>query len=242
MRTLYALALLAASVAVAAGADDPWKLDDKFKAAKPEDLQDVKPVPAPKGAIVLFDGKDFSQWVKRDGKNEVKWTLKDGAMEGVKGHGDIVTKEKFDGKFKLHVEFRVPYEPGGQGQGRGNSGVYVQGRYEVQVLDSYGLRPGKNDCGAIYGVSAPKVNACKAPTVWQSYDIEFTAPKCENGKKAEPARMTVYQNGVLIQDNVEITTDNTTAGLGGDVCKPGPILLQDHGHPVQYRNVWLLKQ
>jgi hypothetical protein len=199
-------------------------------------------VPAPKGAAVLFDGKDFSQWVKRDGKGEVKWTLRDGAMGGVRGHGDIITKEKFGGTFKLHVEFRVPYEPGGQGQGRGNSGVYLQGRYEVQVLDSYGLKPGKNDCGAIYGVSAPKVNACKAPTVWQSYDIEFTAPKCENGKKAEPARMTVYQNGVKIQDDVPITSDNTTAGLGGNVCEPGPILLQDHGHPVQYRNVWLLKQ
>lgn len=242
MRTFFALALFAAPLAFAVAADDPWRLDDKFKAAKPEDLQDVKPVPAPKGAVVLFDGKDFSQWVKRDGKGEVKWTLRGGAMEGVKGHGDIVTKEKFDGKFKLHVEFRVPYEPAGQGQGRGNSGVYMQGRYEVQVLDSYGLKPGKNDCGAIYGVSAPKVNACKAPTVWQSYDIEFTAPKCENGKKAEPARMTVYQNGVKIQDDVEITSDNTTAGLGGNVCEPGPILLQDHGHPVQYRNVWLLKQ
>jgi hypothetical protein len=257
MRTFFALALLTAPVAVADAADDPWKLDDKFKAAKPEDLQDAKPVPAPKGAVVLFDGKDFSQWVKRDGKGEVKWTLKDGAMGGVKGHGDIVTKEKFAGTFKLHVEFRVPYEPAGQGQGRGNSGVYVQGRYEVQVLDSYGLKPGKNDCGAIYGVSAPKVNACKAPTVWQSYDIEFTAPKCEKQeggvggtrggvppeklKKSEPARMTVYQNGVKIQDDVEITTDNTTAGLGGNVCEPGPILLQDHGHPVQYRNVWLLK-
>ncbi|HEV3384143.1 MAG TPA: DUF1080 domain-containing protein [Gemmata sp.] len=240
MRFLSALLVLCCSVAIAA--DDPWKLDDKFKPSKPEDLKDAESTPAPKGAIVLFDGKDFSNWLKRDGKSEVKWTLRDGGvMEGVKGHGDIITKEKFDGKFKLHVEFRVPYEPEGKGQGRGNSGVYVQGRYEVQILDSYGLKSEKNDCGAIYGVAAPLVNACKAPTVWQTYDIEYTSPKFDNGKKTEPARMTVHQNGVKIQDDVPITVDNTTAGMGGDPSTPGPIMLQDHGHPVQFRNVWLVK-
>jgi hypothetical protein len=191
---------------------------------------------------VLFDGKDLSKWTKSNGKDPVKWTLRDGGvMEGVKGHGDIITKENFGGKFKLHVEFRVPYEPAGSGQGRGNSGVYVQGRYEVQVLDSYGLKSKNNDCGAIYEVAAPKVNACKAPTVWQSYDIEFTAPKFENGKKSEPARMTVYHNGVKIHDDAAIPVDNTRAGRGGDPASPGPILLQDHGHPVQYRNIWIVK-
>lgn len=240
MRSLVALALVFVPF-VSFAADDPYKLDDKFKAAKPEDLKDAEGTKPPEGAVVLFDGKDFSKWVKRDGKSEVKWTLRDGGiMEGVKGHGDIITKDTFGGKFKLHLEFRVPYEPGAAGQGRGNSGVYVQGRYEVQVLDSYGLKSGKNDCGAIYGVAAPTVNACKAPTVWQSYDIEFTAPKVENGKKTEPARMTVTHNGIKIHDNVEVTSDNTTAGLGGDIAKPGPIMLQDHGHPVQFRNVWLL--
>jgi hypothetical protein len=240
MRFLSSLFVLCSSIAIAA--DDPWKLDDAFKAAKPEDLKDAEPTPPPQGAIVLFEGTDLSKWVKRDGKNEVKWTLRDGGvMEGVKGHGDIITREKFDGKFKLHVEFRVPYEPNGKGQDRGNSGVYLQGRYEVQILDSYGLKSEKNDCGAIYGVAAPKVNACKAPTVWQSYDIEFTAPKFENGKKTEPARMTVYHNGVKIHDEVSIPVDNTTSGLGGDPSTPGPILLQDHGHPVQFRNVWLLQ-
>lgn len=240
MRTLAFLCVFTCTAVFAA--NDPWKLDNDFKPAKPEDLKDSESTPPPSGAIVLFDGKDFSKWLKRDGKSEVKWTLRDGGvMEGVKGHGDIITKEKFDGKFKLHVEFRIPYEPTEKGQGRGNSGVYVQGRYEVQILDSYGLKSQNNDCGAIYGVAAPKVNACKAPTIWQTYDIEYTSPKYENGKKTEPARMTVYQNGVKIQDDVPIPVDNTTAGMGGDPSTPGPIMLQDHGHPVQFRNIWLVK-
>jgi hypothetical protein len=209
---------------------------------KPEDKEDVKTTPPPKGATVLFDGKSLEGWVyRKDGKTEAAWTLLgDGAMQ-VKG-GDIHTKEKFDGKFKLHVEFRVPYLPKKAGQARGNSGVYVQGRYEVQVLDSYGLRSKDNDCGAIYEVAAPLVNACKAPTVWQSYDIELTAPVYKDEKKVEGAKMTVYHNGVKIHDNVEIPlkVDNTRAGMGGDPSKPGPIMLQDHGDPVQYRNIWLL--
>ena len=217
-----------------------WKLDDKFKAAKPADLEDAKSTPAPTGAVVLFDGKTADAWTKKDGKGKVEWKIADGAMEGVKGHGDIVTKEKFGGKFKLHVEFRVPYEPGNNGQGRGNSGVYLQGRYEVQILDSYGLKSGKNDCAAIYDIFPPKENVCKAPTVWQSYDIEFAAPVFADGKKTEPTRMTVIHNGVKVHDDVKVEKDNTTAGMGGDPSKPGPILLQDHGHPVQFRNIWLL--
>lgn len=243
MRALTCLVVAAAAAAaVAQPAADPWKLDPAFKALKAEDLKDAPSTPPPSGAVVLFDGKDTSNWQKRDG-GEVKWVLRpNGAMEGVKGHGDIVTKEKFGGSFKLHVEFRVPYEPGGAGQGRGNSGVYVQGRYEVQVLDSYGLKSKNNDCAAIYEVAAPTQNVCKAPTVWQSYDIEFTAPVFEGGKKTEPARMSVYHNGVKVHDGVRIPVDNTRSGAGGDPATPGPILLQDHGHPVQYRNIWLLKQ
>ncbi len=174
MRALSCLVVAAATAAaVAQPAADPWQLDPAFKALKAEDLKDAPGTPPPSGAVVLFDGKDTSKWQKRDG-SEVKWVLRpNGAMEGVKGHGDIVTKEKFGGSFKLHVEFRVPFEPGGAGQGRGNSGVYVQGRYEVQVLDSYGLKSKNNDCAAIYEVAAPTQNVCKAPTVWQCYDIEF---------------------------------------------------------------------
>jgi hypothetical protein len=210
-----------------------------LKLAKPEDKVDVKSVPPPKGAVVLFDGKNLDAWVKTDGKTVPTWKLVEGGAVQVQG-GHIMTRQKFEGHFRLHVEFRVPYMPQAKEQARGNSGVYVQGRYEVQILDSYGLPSKDNDCGAVYGIAAPLVNACKAPTVWQSYDIEFHAPKRENGKKLEPARVTVFHNGVKIHDNVQITKDNTTAGLGGDPCTPGPIMLQDHGDPVQFRNVWLV--
>jgi hypothetical protein len=228
-------------------AQDPYGDISALPLLKPEDRTDAPSTPAPSGAVVLFDGKSLDGWTQKDGKSAAKWKLTDlgkggKVMEVGKGGGDVISKEKFGGNFKLHVEFRVPYEPKGSGQGRGNSGVYLQGRYEVQVLDSYGIaKPGMGDCGAVYGIAVPKVNACKAPTVWQTYDIEFTSPECKDGKKVKNGRMTVLHNGVKIHDNIEITKDNTTSGLGGDVCKPGPILLQDHGHPVQYRNVWLLK-
>ena len=214
-----------------------------LKLLKPEDKIDVKSTPAPEGATVLFDGKNLDHWVARkDGKTPATWKLTPEAAMQVNG-GDILTKEKFDGKFKLHVEFRVPYMPKKNGQGRGNSGVYLQGRYEVQVLDSYGLKSKNNDCGGIYTVAAPLVNACKAPTVWQSYDIEFTAAEVQGRQEGRgPAKLTVYHNGVKIHDNVEIPlkVDNTTSGMGGDPSKPGPIMLQDHGNPVQYRNIWVL--
>ena len=130
--------------------------------------------------------------------------------------------------------------PNAKGQGRGNSGIYLQGRYEVQVLDSYGLDSKDNDCGGIYEVAKPLVNACKAPTVWQSYDIYFTAPVFQDGKKVKPAVVSVVQNGVPIHKAQAIPVDNTRAGLGGDPGTPGPIMLQDHGNPVQFRNIWLV--
>lgn len=210
-----------------------------LKILKPEDKVHVQSTPPPQGAVVLFDGSNLDKWISTDGKSPAPWRLVDGGAMEVRG-GGIMTRDLFDGSFKLHVEFRVPYMPELKGQARGNSGVYVQGRYEVQVLDSYGLDSKDNDCGGIYEVAAPLVNACKAPTVWQSYDIEFHAPVFKDGQKVEPARMTVKHNGVLIHDDVKIPVDNTRAGLGGDPSKPGPIHLQDHGDPVQYRNIWLL--
>jgi hypothetical protein len=211
-----------------------------LKLLKPEDKEHAKSVPPPKDAIILFDGKSLDDWTKTDGKTKPDWKLLEGGIMQVEGGDNIISKKMLEGNFKLHVEFRVPYLPKEKGQARGNSGVYVQGRYEVQVLDSYGLDSKDNDCGAIYGVAAPLKNACKAPTVWQTYDIEFYSPVCENGKKVEPPRVTVHHNGVLIHDNLKITKDNTTAGLGGDVCKPGPLMLQSHGAPVQFRNIWMV--
>lgn len=250
---LVCLALLALGGVASAQYDDLKGL----KIAKKEDTEHVKSVPAPKGAVVLFGGKNLDGWVYKDkGKDKktrpAKWKLLDDGVMQVDG-GDIHTEQTFDGKFTLHVEFRVPYEPKKGGQDRGNSGVYVQGRYEVQVLDSYGIEKlGMGDCGSIYGVAVATKNVCKAPTIWQSYDIEFTSPKCDKeGKISEAGRMTVTFNGVMIHDDVPLKrknkagkdefVTNTTSGMGGDPCKPGPIMLQDHGHPVQYRNVWLLK-
>ena len=238
----FAVLLGAFVLTTVASAQDHYGSIADVKLAKPEDGKDMPKAPPPSDAVLLFDGKSLDGWTKRDGKSPAHWKLMDNGAVQVAGGGDIISKQKFGGAFKLHVEFRVPYEPQGKGQGRGNSGVYVQGRYEVQILDSYGLKSKNNDCGAIYEVAAPKVNACKAPSVWQTYDIEFTSPKFENGKKTEPARMTVHHNGVKIHDDVPIPVDNTRAGLGGDPSTPGPILLQDHGHPVQFRNIWLVKQ
>jgi hypothetical protein len=233
--------LLALTAGLALAPADPYGDISDLKLNKPEDKENVKPAPPPKDAVILFDGKGLDGWTKLDGKSPVGWELKDGGMQVKTGEGNIITRDRFDGSFTLHVEFRVPYMPDQKGQARGNSGVYVQGRYEVQVLDSYGLESKADDCGAIYEVAAPKVNACKAPTVWQSYDIEFTAPKCQDGKKVENARMTVTHNGVKIHDNVEIPKNVTRAGLETDPCTPGPIMLQDHGAPVQFRNIWLVK-
>jgi len=193
----------------------------------------------PAGAIVLFNGKNFKQWKhtdKKAGDDSVKWILlKDGAMEVKKGTGSILTTKKFT-DFKLHVEFRTPFMPDARGQGRGNSGVYLQERYEVQVLDSYGLEGEDNECGGIYKVGAPLVNMCAPPTQWQTYDITFYAP----GADRREAQATVVHNGVTIHDNISLPKP-TGGALDSNVAEPGGIYLQDHGNPVQYRNIWLVE-
>lgn len=193
----------------------------------------------PAGAIVLFNGKDFKQWKhtgEKPGSDLVKWTLlNNGAMEVKKGNGSIVTKKKFT-DIKLHVEFRTPFMPDARGQGRGNSGVYLQERYEVQVLDSYGLEGKDNECGGIYKIGEPLVNMCAPPTQWQTYDITFYAPSADR----ENAQITVVHNGVTIHDELKLPGP-TGGALDSDVNKPGGIYLQDHGNPVQYRNIWLVE-
>lgn len=201
----------------------------------------AEPSRPPDGAIVLFDGTDFSQWIKEDGE-PVEWKIVGGAMEVVPEKGSIMTKQKFQ-DFQLHVEFNVPQAPSSaKEQKGGNSGVYLQRRYEIQILDSYGVELKNNDCGAIYRVKAPDKNISKKPGQWQSYDITFRAARFakEDGqtKKTENARVTVLHNGVVIHNDVEIP-NNTGAGQPEGV-EAGPILLQDHGYRVRFRNVWIV--
>ncbi len=202
------------------------------------DRVDFPGEPPPSGAIVLFGGKSLGGWTGRDGKSRADWKLLPGGVMECRG-GDIMTRRSFTGRFRLHVEFRVPDMPRARGQGRGNSGVYVQGRYEVQILDSHALPPDRVSCGAIYGLAAPAVNACKAPLAWQSFDIDFRAPIIREGRKVKHARLSVRHNGVKIHGGVDLVRA-TPSGLPGDLASPGPVLLQGHGCPVQFRNVWLL--
>jgi hypothetical protein len=198
----------------------------------------------PAGAIVLFDGANLEEWEhtkKRTGVDSARWRLVEGgAVEVARGAGSIVTKRKFT-DFKLHLEFRTPFMPEARGQGRGNSGVYLQGRYEVQVLDSYGLEGKDNECGGVYKVGAPLVNMCAPPMQWQTYDISFRAPRFDcAGNKTSDATATVIHNGVTIHDNISLPGP-TGGALDDNVAEPGGIYLQDHGNPVQFRNIWIVE-
>ena len=209
--------------------------DKKVGAAKRADL--------PKGAIVLFDGTEKSltdNWVKRRSTTaKPEWILKAGAM--MPKASDITTKQEF-GDFHLHLEFNVPFLPNNHGQARGNSGIGIHGRYEIQILDSYGAAiPGSGDCGAVYSRVAPLVNATLPPKTWETYDIMFRAPRFEGDKVTQNPRVTVILNGQIVQNNTEIP------GMTGiqfeqykSMAATGPIVLQDHGYPVQFRNIWIV--
>jgi hypothetical protein len=191
--------------------------------------------------VVLFDGTDLSAWSSRNGGGAAPWTVSDGAFVVVPNSGDIQTREAF-GDIQLHVEFWIPQTPTSNAeQDRGNSGIYLQGRYEVQVLDSY-QHPldGANDCGAIYELKNADVNAALAPETWQTYEITFRAPRWSGQTKSENARISVIWNGQQAQSNVEVPAPTRL----GDAEAPGdaPLRLQDHGHGVRYRNIWLRKQ
>ncbi len=198
----------------------------------------------PSDAVVLFDGRDLSAWRSESGAPS-GWVLADGAMivpaRGVPGGGDAFTRQEF-GDFQLHLEWATPETPVGDGQERGNSGVYLMGLYELQVLDSY-QNPTYPDgqAGAIYGQFPPLVNASRKPGEWQSYDVTFTAPRFADGKVVSPAYLTAFQNGVLIQDHVALlgATGHRVVGTYKPHPAQGPLRLQDHGNPVRYRNVWI---
>jgi hypothetical protein len=183
----------------------------------------------PAGAVVLFDGKNGDAFT--DPKKFV---------DGLMSQG-ITSKQKFQG-FSLHLEFLLSYMPHARGQGRANSGCYMQGRYEVQILDSFGLSGEHNECGGIYTIKKPDVNMCLPPLVWQTYDVDYTPAKFDaDGKKTANATMTVRHNGVLIHENVELPKATTAAPLN-EGPEPGPIYLQDHGNPIRFRNIWLIEK
>lgn len=200
---------------------------------------------APSDAIVLFDGKDLSAWENTQG-GPAEWKVKDGVMTVDKSKGDIRTKQKFD-SFQLHVEWRVPEGIHGQGQGRGNSGIYLQGMYEIQVLDCYNNKTYVNgQTGSVYKQGAPLANAMRKPGEWNVYDIIYTAPVFkEDGTYRSHPRVTVIQNGVVLQNNTMIL--GTTEYIGFPQVRShgaGPILLQSHGdpsEPISFRNIWIRK-
>lgn len=184
----------------------------------------------PKGALVLFDGTSAEQW--ENGKLESGGVLAAGC-----------TSKRTFGDYQLHLEFLTPYKPTARGQQRGNSGVYHSGRWETQILDSFGLDPNDNECGGIYSVSKPRLNMCLPPLVWQTYDVAFTAAKFDAaGQRVAWPRITVRLNGVVVHDGLELAKDFTTAA---PITKPlqgpeGPVFLQNHDNPVVFRNIWIV--
>jgi len=196
--------------------------------AKTERVSGTLGMLPPTGALVLFDGYGTEHFQNARLTNE--YLLKQGTQ----------TNDAF-GNYILHVEFRLPYKPYARGQARGNSGVYLQSRYEVQLLDSFGLDGRDNECGALYKLRKPDVNMCLPPLSWQTYDIAFRAPRFDKqGKKKEEARLTVWHNGVLIHNRLRLK--RKTGGGAAEGPKLLPIKLQDHHNPVRFRNIWLVKR
>lgn len=217
------------------------KLSEYYSPEAPKVTPGKTAQDAPSDAIVLFNGKDLSSWEAIKG-GAAPWTLEDGAMVVKPGSGGIKTKRGF-GDCQLHVEFRTPVVVSGEGQGRGNSGIFIMDRYELQVLDNYNNKTYVNgQAGSIYKQLPPLVNACKGPGEWQTYDIIFTAPRFyPDGRLQSQARITVIHNGVLVQNNMAIW--GTTEYIGSPVYKKHsdkePISLQDHGNTTAFRNIWI---
>lgn len=192
---------------------------------------------AVKGATVLFDGQSLDSWTQMDG-TPAQWIIDDGAMQVVPKTGDVCTKQLF-GDHYLHLEFKLSDMPQATGQAKSNSGVFLQGRYEIQVLDSTGWDiPGFGDCGSVYDQYAPLTNACLPALNWQTYDVIFRAPRCEGKVVKEHARVTVVHNGIVIHNNVELP-GMTGAPSDTNVQLPGHLRLQDHGNVVWFRNIWV---
>jgi len=196
--------------------------------------------PPPSDAEVLFNGTDLSKW--KGDKGPATWKVENGYMEVAKKAGSITTKDEF-GDFQLHLEFATPEKVEGDSQGRGNSGIFLMGKFEVQVLDSYNNRTyADGQCGALYGQTPPLVNPVRKPGEWQSYDIIFEAPRWDDsGQLVKRGNVTVLLNGVLLHHKKEFIGDTRHAEVGvyGKPQSRGPIQLQDHGNPMRFRNIWL---
>jgi len=220
-----------------------WKSHDLSRPQPKVVTASTKPGGPPSDAIVLFDGSDLSQWLNSNGA-EPKWKIVDGAMESVPRSGYVVSKQKF-GDCQVHVEFASPKNVKGTGQGRGNSGVFLMGEFEVQVLDSYENQTySDGSAGSIYGQYPPLVNASRMPGEWQTYDIVFKRPRFDDkGDLTSAARLTVFHNGVLVQDGSNALgptnwiRHKAYEKMAGKT--EGPLSLQDHGNPVRYRNIWV---
>jgi hypothetical protein len=195
--------------------------------------------PAPRHdqrTVVLFDGSSWDGWMSREGGSSA-WEVQGDGSVLVRG-GDAVSGREA-GDFQLHLEFLCPPLEGRLGQARANSGVYLQGRYELQVLDSFGDAAASNGCGGFYSIAAPLVNASRPAGEWQTYDVVFLAPRfAEDGSVTQNPRVTVLHNGIVIHNNLELPA-TTPGGLDRLMVRKGPLLLQDHGDPVRYRNIWL---
>lgn len=220
-----------------------WRAHD-FDRPTPRVVQPgeaMLPVPPPGDATVLFDGSDLSAWRNEDG-DDAGWRIVDGAMESVAGSGYVFTRQAF-GDCQLHIEWASPAKPKGKSQGRGNSGVFLMGKYEVQVLDSYDNRTyADGQAGSIYGQYPPLVNVSRKPGEWQSYDIIFRRPRFGVDKRLlRPAKITVLHNGVVVQDGTEPfgPTSWMQHNLYAAHAPKLPLSLQDHGNPVRYRNIWI---
>jgi hypothetical protein len=245
LRILALAGLLLLGALARAGSDgrQDWDIHDMNRPIPPvvDPGPAGPPSPAPADAVVLFDGKDLAPWEDMKG-NPAGWKVADRFMEVVAKTGSIRTKKGF-GDCQLHIEWATPAVVAGEGQGRGNSGVFLMDTYEVQILDSYNNRTyADGQAASIYGQFPPFVNACRPPGEWQSYDIVFHAPRFgPDGSLLKPARMTIFHNGILVHDNAELTGPTAHKARPPYKAHPDklPLSLQDHGNPTRYRNIWL---